>query len=77
MVLYEGTERRKEQQQGNDLEPVILNKKLADALHGIILSGFKVGDRICVARSQAMLLIAEGWATPVPPEQKRRPLCEN
>ena len=77
VVAYEGEERRKEQPQGQDLEPVILKKKLADALNGIVLAGFKVGDRICIARSQALMLIAEGWAAPVPPHQKRQPVCEN
>ena len=77
VVAYDGEDRRKRQAPGKDLEPVVLKKKLADALNGIVLAGFKVGDRICIARHQAMLLIAEGWASPVPPEQKRRTLCEN
>ena len=70
-VEYPDAERRKEQT-NQDLEPVVLKKKLADALNGIVLAGFKVGDRICIARHQAALLIAEGWACPVPPGQRRR-----
>lgn len=53
------------------MEPVVLKKKLAEALNGIVLAGFKVGDRICLRRQQAALLIAEGWACPVPPGQRR------
>lgn len=70
-MAYQDVERRK-QPTNQQLEPVVLKKKLADALNGIVLAGFKVGDRICLARQQAALLIAEGWACPVPPGQKRR-----
>ena len=77
MVAYDGEDRRKRETPGSDLEPVVLKKKLADALNGIVLAGFKVGDRICIARNQARMLIAEGWASPVPPEQRRRTFCEN
>ena len=70
-VAYEDVERRK-QKTTDDLEPVVLKKKLADVLNGIVLAGFQVGDRICLARRQAAVLIAEGWACPVPPGQRRR-----
>lgn len=52
--------------------PVILKKKFAEALNGIVLAGFEVGDRLVLAHRQAALLVAEGWACPVPPAQRRR-----
>lgn len=68
--MYKGPDRRV--RVDPDVEPVVLKKKLADALNGIVLAGFKVGDRLSLARSQARVLIAEGWACPAPPEQRRR-----
>ena len=70
-MVFHDVERRKKPT-NQELEPVVLKKKLADALNGIVLAGFKVGDRICLAQQQAALLIAEGWACPVPPGQRRR-----
>lgn len=59
------------------MEPVILTKKFAEALNGILLGGFHVGDRICLAKSQAQLLIAEKWAVPVPLTQRRQSDCRH
>lgn len=72
-VTYPGVERRRSPKSGEDLEPVVLKKKFAEALNGIVLAGFKVGDRLCLGRKQAAMLVAEGWACPVSPEQRRRP----
>ncbi|MDQ3069924.1 MAG: hypothetical protein M3R55_09380 [Acidobacteriota bacterium] len=71
-MTYSGAERRKQPQTGEDLEPVVLKKKFAEVLDGIVLAGFKVGDRMCLVREQAALLIAEGWACPVPLGKRRR-----
>lgn len=71
-VVYSGKDRRQYRDNEAELEPVLLKKKFADALNGIVLAGFKVGDRLVLARQQAALLIAEGWACPVPREQRRR-----
>ncbi len=71
-MTYRGKERRNNQGDEVDLEPVVLKKKFADALNGVVLAGFRVGDRLVLARRQAAILIAEGWACPVPPEQRRR-----
>jgi hypothetical protein len=72
-VTFKGPERRKKKQADCDVEPVLLTKKFADALNGLVLAGFQVGDRLCLAKRQALMLIAEGWACPVPPELRRRP----
>lgn len=71
-MVYSGKDRRQRRADAAELEPVVLKKKLAEALNGISLAGFKVGDRLAVAPNQATILIAEGWACPVPPEQRRR-----
>ena len=73
-MTYQGAERRK-RKTDPPVEPVILKKKLAEALNGIVLADFKVGDRMCLAPHQAAVLIAEGWAAPVPPHQRRRSEC--
>ena len=54
------------------IEPVRLKKKFADVLDGVSLVGFQVGDRLCLESRDAAVLIAEGWACPVPPGQRRR-----
>lgn len=71
---YRGRERRKRPTR-NDVEPIVLTRKLADILDGIVLAGYRVGDRICLVRRDAALLIAEGWARPVPPSERRGPAC--
>jgi hypothetical protein len=65
-------ERRRLRRRDADVEPVVLTKKLADVIDGIVLMGFHVGDRLCLAKRDAALLIAEGWACPVPVHQRRR-----
>jgi hypothetical protein len=72
-VDYSEIERRK-QPTSDDMEPVRLKKKLAEVVDGISLAGRRVGDRLALTRDEAALLIAEGWACPVPPGQRRRKL---
>jgi hypothetical protein len=45
---------------------VRLTRKLAVKLDGIDLSTYRTGDVIEVEQSDADLLVAEGWAVPVP-----------
>ena len=56
---------------GDDVEPVVLTRKYAQVIDGVDLVGRKVGDRLPLRRHDAALLIAEGWARPVPYEQRR------
>lgn len=51
---------------------MVLTRKLADAIDGIDLSEREVGDRLPLSRTDAYLLIAEGWAQPTPADQRRR-----
>jgi hypothetical protein len=53
------------------IEPVRLTRKLADAIDGIDLSSRQVGDRLPLHQDEARVLIAEGWAEPVPDPEKR------
>jgi hypothetical protein len=55
-----------------EVEPVVLTRKLADAIDGIDLAGHAVGDRLPLEPRDARLLVAEGWARPVPEAQRRR-----
>ena len=55
-----------------EVEPVVLTRKLADAIDGIDLAGHAVGDRLPLDPHDAKLLVAEGWARPVPEAQRRR-----
>lgn len=73
-LSYKGRERRK-RRSGAGVVPVVLTRKLADVIDGIVLAGYRVGDRLCLARREAALLIAEGWARPVPASERRRPCC--
>jgi hypothetical protein len=41
---------------------VRLTRKYAEAINGIKLSGYVVGDRLRLPERDAALLIAEGWA---------------
>lgn len=61
--------------QPDDVEPVVLTRKLADVINGIVLAGYRVGDRLVLAKREAELLIAEGWAQPVAPDERRRRTC--
>lgn len=61
--------------QSDDVEPVVLTRKLAEVIDDIVLAGHRVGDRLVLARRQAALLIAEGWARRVPPHERRRVTC--
>ena len=45
---------------------VRLTRKLAFALNGLDLSSFRVGDVLLLRASDAQMLIAEGWAEPLP-----------
>ena len=64
-------DRRRERGLSNEVEPVVLTRKLADAIDGINLAGRQVGDRLPLSRREAVMLIAEGWAQPTPAEQRR------
>ncbi len=55
-----------------ECEPVVLTKKLADVLDGIEVGDRGVGDRLCLEQEEAALLVAEGWAAPVAPHERRR-----
>lgn len=70
-VTFSGREKRKRAQAESEVEPVLLTKKLAEVINGVVLAGHEVGDRLCLARDEAKLLIAEGWACPAPPELRR------
>jgi hypothetical protein len=69
--VNEITERRRTDTR-DDVEPVTLTRKYAQAIDGVKLEGYDVGDRVPVRRREARLLIAEGWAESVPREQRRR-----
>ena len=68
---FKGRERRRAPAPP-DVEPVVLTRKLADAIDDIALAGHRVGDRLVLAKRQAALLIAEGWARPVSARRRRR-----
>ena len=71
-MSYLGPERRKKNQAAHDVEPVFLEKKFADTIDGIELCEFQVGDRLCLSRDEARLLMAEGWASPAPAHKRRK-----
>lgn len=68
---YTGVERRKAREKQR-VCPVRLTRKYADAIDDIDLRGRKVGDRLPLPSRDARLLVAEGWAEPVPPSERRR-----
>lgn len=70
-AAYSGPERRQSSCDDDEVEPVILTKKLAEELDGIELSGREVGDRLCLPSDEAALIVAEGWAEPVEPDERR------
>jgi len=65
LVTYKGPERRR-QSPRRRVVPVRLTRKLAEQIDGIDLSRSRVGDRLALSSDEARLLIAEGWAEPVP-----------
>jgi hypothetical protein len=67
---YDGPERRT-RDIPDEVEPVVLKRKYAEALDGVNLEGHDVGDRLPLRRRDARLLIAEGWAEPTPLEERR------
>lgn len=70
-AAYSGPERRQSGCDDDDVEPVILTKKLAEQLDGIELAGRDVGDRLCLPADDAALIVAEGWAKPAAPGERR------
>ena len=69
---YTGRERRLSGAPSDEVVPVRLMQKLADVVDGVDLRGHDVGDRLPLSRREAELLVAERWAVPTPPEQRRR-----
>lgn len=51
--------------------PVRLTRKLANVIDGVDLSRRKVGQRLPLEKHEARLLLAEGWAEPVPECERR------
>jgi hypothetical protein len=60
----EGPDRRSHTGRPDEILPVRLTRKYADAINGISLAGHDVGDRLPLPPRDAQLLIAEGWADP-------------
>lgn len=73
---YAGPERRLHEQEPAEVEPVVLTRKLADAIDGVNLTGRHVGERLPLPPQESRMLIAEGWAEPTSIEQRRRPSTE-
>lgn len=67
---YRGVERRKARAVRR-VCPVRLTRKYAEVIDDIDLTGREVGDRLPLPTRDARLLIAEGWAEPVPPSERR------
>jgi hypothetical protein len=70
---FPGRERRTREPPPDEVAPVVLTRKYANAIDGINLAGRAVGDRLPLNHHDADLLVAEGWARPVPKEQRRHP----
>ena len=58
---------------------VVLTRKLADAMDGIDVAAYQVGDVLDLPAAEGRLLVAEQWATPerrrargAPPAAERR-----
>ena len=58
---------------------VVLTRKLADAMDGVDVAAYRVGDVLDLTAAEARLLVAEHWATPerrrargAPPAAERR-----
>ena len=69
-AIYKGPDRRIRPPRP-DIIPVRLVRKYADEIDGIDLSRRRVGDRVPLPASDARLLMAEGWAEPVPEHEIR------
>lgn len=67
----DGDQERRSRDPRLEVEPVVLTRKYAQAIDGVDLIGREVGDRLPLERHHARLLIAEGWARPVPESQRR------
>jgi hypothetical protein len=61
---YRGPERRADEDAPEDVAPVRLTRKYAEAINGVDLSHNDVGDRMPLPARDARLLVAEGWAEP-------------
>lgn len=72
---YHGSERRT-RESPDEVEPVVLTRKYAEAIDGVNLAGREVGDRLPLPRHEARLLIVEGWAEPTSLGQRRRTSAE-
>ena len=55
----------------DEVEPVLLTRKLANMIDGVNLADREIGDRLPLNRREAFLLMAEGWAQPTPADQRR------
>ena len=69
---YSGWDRRSRESHPDEIEPVVLTRKYAEAIDGIDLIGKHVGDRLPLRSRDADILIAEGWAEPARIEERRR-----
>ena len=49
---------------------VVLTRKLADSMDGVNVASYQVGDVLDLNPNEALLLVAERWATP---ERRREP----
>ena len=61
--VHRGPERRRHGA-ADEIAPVVLTRKYAEAIDGVDLVGHEVGDRLPLTSYEARLLIAEGWARP-------------
>ena len=59
---YDGPERRTGQLPPDEVQPVILKRKLAEVVDDIDLSRRQEGERLALTPDEARLLVAEGWA---------------
>jgi hypothetical protein len=50
---------------------VRLKRKLSESINGVDLSGAREGDTLDLSPRAALLLIAEGWASPVYDPRRR------
>ena len=65
-------DRRTKERPPDEITPVRLTRKYAEALNGVDLSGHDVGDRLPLPPRDARLLIADGWAAPAPAGERRQ-----
>jgi hypothetical protein len=50
---------------------VRLTRKLSETIDGVDLSGAREGDTLELSPREALILIAEGWASPVYDDRRR------